>query len=520
MLIACGAWAAFGVSITGPNAIAQDFPSPKQRESALEQRLDELEDEVKDLKKDLKDVKKDAGEKFADGILTLGGGAELRFGGKIELLFLDSEDDVLTGLGAGFVTDEPEAHLELQRLRLEPVIDFNRWISARGQLDFRPTDGDTVLKELVVRHDSNPWWWLESRVQVGLDDRFIRPGRRTKTYPLIGNAFWRDESLAFTWALSFGHRRGLEAARARALAAEAGDAKSSGKKARGGAGTEGFADVSEPEDVSTMVGDAAPAPFDFATNWGELQVIFSLGQGYELGANEVGFDRARFNDLVQDDRELEDDLALREYGLGLAWRREFGALGDLDVLGFYFVVELRSGSVAFLQGPEMTSRLPDNTVTGGYGDSNHTGSSRHGIAVEYFVPASTLLETLEVDTRKSDGLRVVFQWIHGDDGDFEREGWYVQGSYRVSFGKLVADRYFRSLEPIVRYGRLDVDVPNGKALALAGTWDRDALMVGGFLEITGEIFLKLEYVFHGEDTGSRREVDNDELLVELLITFD
>ena len=62
-------------------------------------------------------------------------------------------------------------------------------------------------------------------------------------------------------------------------------------------------------------------PFDFSNNWGAFRASLSLGQGYQLGNKEVAFDAARFNDIIQDDRELEDDLAFGELGIGLGWER-------------------------------------------------------------------------------------------------------------------------------------------------------------------------------------------------------
>jgi hypothetical protein len=502
----------FIATVSSPTAFAQD-DQPGVSKGNVVDRLAQIEDDVDELKKDKND--RDEGN-FADGILTLGGGSQLRFGGKVEMLLIDSDDDAVPTLGPTFATDEPDAHLVLQRLRLAPVFDLNRWISVKAQIDLRATDGDTVLKELIARHDSQPYWWLKSRFQIGLDDRFIRPARRTKGYPLIGNAFWRDESMALTWALSAGHPKGT-------AAAHASESKGKKNKTRGGAATEGFNDSFETDDVSGRgvsgrESGSAPGIFDFAENWGQFQLIFSLGQGYELGSNEVNFDSARFNDLVQDDRSLESDLALREFGVGFGWRRNFQAFGDISILGFFFDDELRASSIAFLQGTQMTARGPGNAVIAGYGNSNDDGSSRCGVTIEYFLPASSIFASSDIKTRKRDGLRMIVQWIRGEDGQLERDGWYVQGSYRVSFGKLVAKRYFRSFEPIVRYGMLDVDAPSGRAVGLPGTWNRQALVIAGILEVTSEVFVKIEYTMNDEDTGGA-DVDNNELLLQLLITF-
>lgn len=481
-------------------------------EAGVREQLEKLSEEVDDLKAKLKKLKDD---KSADSLVTLGGG-NLRLGGKVELNFLDSQNDdhLSDALGSNFVPEHLDPHLELQRLRLAPVFALNRWIKVQSQLDFQ-VDGDTLLKEMAVRHDIQPNWWLRSRFQLGLDDRFIRPARRTKTYPLIGNAFWRDESLAAVWQLTFGHRKGTAAGVERFEKNSEGSGSSGG-----GAFTEGFA-----EDAGGDGGFAADVrgPFDFSNNWGAFRASLSLGQGYQLGNKEVTFDAARFNDIIQDDRELEDDLAFGELGIGLGWERDFERLGDVAVSAFYFTDQLSDGSIAFLTGDLMTNRFPDNSVESGYGDSTSDGSSRYGVGFDYFLSAEDIFPHRKKSLRKQDGLRLAFQFISAEDGELDRDGWYTQASYRFSFGKLLGNRYFRSVEPLVRYGVLNVDAPGSggtsfKDPGLPGTWDRQALTLGAIVEVTGDIFMKFEYVMNSEDGGGV-EVDNDELLLQLLLTF-
>ena len=88
---------------------------------------------------------------------------------------------------------------------------------------------------------------------------------------------------------------------------------------------------------------------------------------------------------------------------------------------------------------------------------------------------------------------------------------------------MIAHRYVRSVEPIVRYGELDVNIaPDPR---LPGLWDRKEFLVGLFVEISGGVLFKAEYVFHREDTGASAslpgpsKVRNDELLLELLLEF-
>ncbi len=435
------------------------------------------------------------------------GGVELRLGGRADLLFVDTENysDPIVG-----ETDEKDPHFELNRLRLVPRLRFNRHVSARAQIDFKPDRGDVRLKEFTVRHRAQPVWWFRSNFRLGLDDRIIRPRRRTRTYPLIGNAFWRDESLGAVWSLRFGNRRG-QPADGRVVEEYSGDEDSTEDEALDFLRADNRGELFE-----------APAdPFDFSSNWGAVTVHLSGGQGPVLDNKEIGRDNAGFNDIVQDDRNIDDDKQISEVGVALEYRRDFSWLGDISVLGFFYHNTLGDESVDFLQ-QDLTIRDNAGNALRGYGDSNKDESWRYGIGGQYFFPASTLFG--DELTRRRDGLRLQAQWIHADDGDFEREGWFVQASYRYSFPeRLIAGRYFRSIEPLVRYGEMDTNL--GPFIDLPTTWDRERWVVGLNIEVTNEILLRAEYAFNSEDTGDSPgtpgpgSVDNDELVIELRFLF-
>jgi hypothetical protein len=462
-------------------------------------------------------------------------------------------------------TDEPDPHFEVDRLRLEPRLDFNREISIHSQIDFHPEDGETVLKEMTVRHNTSPEWWFASDVRLGLDDRFIRPARRTKSYPLIGNAFWRDESVAFQWMLSFGDKDGPPAQETEVIEAvdrgpppkdtagadetapkekATGEEGAPSKKAKGKSKkkkksepdpSESGGGGADPDDEREVGTDAGPgsgslapsasrdrSPFDFTANWGEIRTYFSVGNGYTLDTNQVGFDNAPFNAIVQDNRQIEDDLSIREIGVGLGYRRSFDSLGEAELLGFYYNDRLNDLSVEFLENTLTLRDIVTGDPIAGHGDVEDRRSERFGFGGEYFLSAEHLVGE---DARANDGLRLQGQWISGDDAELRRKGWYIQGSYRWSFPvRLLFDRYFRSIEPLVRYGELDTNL--SPVPTLAGTWDRQQLAVGAIIEVTGEVFFKVEYMFNHEDTGGEvpgvpgpSHVDNDELVVELLLSF-
>jgi hypothetical protein len=564
------------LSAGAPSRAGAQIKSPAERIEDLEARIKDLEEKLEDVEKaqaaaDTKAAEEDP-DFFSGGVITIGG-TKLQFGGKAEFLFIDSENESDPIAGE---TESPDPHFEVNRLRLEPRFILNREISLHSQIDFHPEEGDVVLKEMTARHATDPTWWFGSRARIGLDDRFIRPVRRTKTYPLIGTAFWRDESLLFQWSLRFGDKDGepirvIEEVDPRAPPpddegpterpsgeAEAGppaestraapDEKAGSKKKKdkgkgkgkkkakdgGAGGSPAPAEDSSPATETSVSrasgpGESSPAmtprahgAFDFARNWGEFGLHFSVGDGYTLNNRRIGFDRADFNDIVQDDRTVIGDLTIREIGVGLEYVRNFQRFGELGLLVFYYDDELNDDSIQFLQ-QDLTARDPVTGLpTAGYGDSNTTTAGRFGVGLDYFLSAEQIFR--DPDLRANDGLRIAAQWIRGHDGKFDREGWYVQGSYRWSFPqRLLFDRYFRSIEPLVRYGTYQTNL--APAPLLPGTWDREQLLLGAIIEVTGEIFFKIEYALNDEDTGAGSaqpgpsEVDNDELMVELLLQF-
>lgn len=472
--------------------LGRQLDAARRQIARLERDFGELEDRVDETQGEL-----------PEGFLTLGN-EEFRLEGKLEFLFIDTENIQFAPLGAGGTTIEPDPHAFLQRFRLEPEIELDRHLSLRAQLDFRPTSGDTELREATAVHSVRPVWWFRSQFVVGLEDRFAQPDRRTKTHPLVSNAFFRRESLGFVWKLTFGDDEGPPAA-----GADEEDGRGAGLGRASGPGEEGFDQES--------IGPAARRqenPFDFLENWGEFELYLSLTQGYRLDTNEVGFDEAPVFDLIQDDRELEDDLSFRELGVGLGYQRSFDSLGELHVLGYLFNDELRDASVEFLR-QELTIRDPGGVAIAGYGDSRSTASFRYGARVEYFFPATTILASV-YEADPNDGLRILAQWVDARDGELDRVGWYAQASWRWSFGRLLFDRYFRSLEPVVRYGRLESDI--GPVPTLPGTWDRTEFLAGAILEVTGDTYLQFEYTWYDAETGAG-DVSPSELLVYLLFRF-
>lgn len=505
--------------------LAQPRERPASRES-IELRLQELEQwkaetektQKKEIEKEIaKEVKKSiveaAKEVYSKGVITIGA-AELRLGGKLELNFVDTESEHDSLLGT---TDNPDPHLEFDRLRLEPELDVGKAVGIRGQLDFRPDRGNTLLKEMSFFHDWKHEWWFRTESQIGLDDRFIHIGpsaRLSETYPLLGTAFWRDEEIALMWKGTIGNKRG---AKVEKPVKPAKAPKPPRRRSAPAAEDEAPPALEEVNGRASQTSSTEHEPFDFENNPGALVLHFSVGDGHTLGVKEIGKDQANLQEIVQDDRNVKTGLSLRELGFGIGYERDFNFLGELDFLFFFFDNRLNQDSIDFLQDG-LTVRDLAGIPTAGYGNSEKDYQKRIGFSAGYHLEAYHLLrDWLDLmDTRKGDGLYAFFQYIDAQDGNLDRDGWYVQGSYRLSFPKPLIDNYFHYVEPTVRYGVLDVRMD--QVPSLPGTWDRRQFLVGGVLSVTKKIYIKTEYVFNRESTGAGA-VDSNELIVQLLINF-
>ena len=280
-------------------------------------------------------------------------------------------------------------------------------------------------------------------------------------------------------------------------------------------------------------------PFDFSRNPGQLDLYFSVGNGYALDSDSINEDNAPFNQIIGDERNFNGSLAIREFGFGLGYRRSFESLGELSLLGFYYNDELSDQSLEYLRN-QLTVVIPGGDpanpadVIAGYGSSSSDLSYRLGVGGEYFVPLALFLDE-DANLRKGDGLRIAGQWIKAADGELRRETWYVQGSFRWSVPEwedpkdgrksrgLIDHRYFRSFEPLVRYGELDINLT--PVPELAPLWDREQLLFALIAEVTSNVFLKAEYAINWEDTGASAtfsgpdSVANNQFILELLLQF-
>ena len=214
----------------------------------------------------------------------------------------------------------------------------------------------------------------------------------------------------------------------------------------------------------------------------------SLTNGVPVGDRRIGEDRS-FRIIGYEEQNWDENSSkLIGYNAGLK-----GKIADLirfDLMTFGYASRLTDDDLAFLSG------------ISGYG----TGSSR----VNTFFGASGRL--------RAAGLTLFTQLCNGRVGLLGRAAWYVQASYKVEWGgfSLGGRKILRSVEPLVRYGVLDIDIPHDPADPF--TWNRDRLTVALLLEVFKELELKIEYTINGETTGGS-EVGNDEFLFQMQFQF-
>jgi len=278
-------------------------PEPRP-EVSLEERLQVLLKEIDELAAEIKKQKPEQGKKEDTGFLSL---VDERFdlGGQVKFLLVDpqSEPDFSDARG------EDGPHMRLERVRLSPRIRFTGKkdpisIIAQGDLDFLARDPAEVrarVKEFHVTFEGAPLDWLDCRLRVGLDDRFMRPPHETELWPLAGTSFWRREAVGLFFRTRAGELRSF---------------------------------------------------------WGRLGLMASLTNGYKLNDKESGETIDRFNMIGEKGRLGEGDSELREYGFGLGWEKRWrdedtgGFLDRIEtsVQGFYYNDSLADDEQSYFSG--------------------------------------------------------------------------------------------------------------------------------------------------------------------------
>lgn len=215
----------------------------------------------------------------------------------------------------------------------------------------------------------------------------------------------------------------------------------------------------------------------------ELYWHFSLTNGYELSETSPAEDKS--HKFICDAKQYGDSNENKEAGIGAGVKHSFAENHSLDVFGFGYLAKLSGDDKTVLRS------IP------GYGNSGDDRKEMAGAAADY---------------RLGD-LSLGAEYIASGYGSLDRDGFFVQAAYKIKTG---AGKCFTSIEPLIRYGELNVDLPNDPSDSL--TWNREKITLALIVEIEKNVLLKNEYYINRESTGGA-EVDNDELLVQLEIRF-
>src|SRR5690606_15054753 len=91
------------------------------------------------------------------------------------------------------------------------------------------------------------------------------------------------------------------------------------------------------------------------------------------------------------------------------------------------------------------------------------------------------------------------QMIAAQDGELDRLGWYIEGSYKFD---ITGWRYIDTIRPLISYSVLDSDIaPNPTANNGSMTWDRRQWTFAVISELTRNVTFRSEYQLNLEDTG-------------------
>ncbi len=217
-------------------------------------------------------------------------------------------------------------------------------------------------------------------------------------------------------------------------------------------------------------------------NAGPLYWRFSATNGRRLADRRAGEDNVYY--IPTDDDDNNENNANKQIGVGIGLSHDFKEGHKIDILPFWYAADLSDKDIAYL-----------NTIAG-YADTANKDQSRYGVNLDYTLGAFNFLG----------------QYMAAEDGLMDRDGWYVQPSYKQKLGM----NRLKSLEIVLRYEQYNVDLPN--VPTDSRTWDRQAATVAVISEMVSGFKIKTEYYINTEDTGGA-DVDNNELLVQAEVKF-
>lgn len=217
-------------------------------------------------------------------------------------------------------------------------------------------------------------------------------------------------------------------------------------------------------------------------NSGPIYWRFSATNGRRLRDRQASEDKT-FPISTYDDDNGENN-ANKQIGVGLGLKHVFKEGHTVDLFPYWYTADLSDQDISYL-----------NTIAG-YTDTNNRDQTLYGVNLDYTLG----------------GFNFFAQYMGAKDGVMERDGWYVQPSYKQKLGM----NRLKSVEVILRYEQYNVDLPD--VPTDARTWDRQTTTVAVISEIVRGFKIKTEYYFNQEDTGGA-SVDNNELLVQAEVKF-
>jgi len=189
--------------------------------------------------------------------------------------------------------------------------------------------------------------------------------------------------------------------------------------------------------------------------------------------------------ITHDDDDNVEKNGNKQVGIGIGIDLPIKENHKIDILPFYYHSRLSGNDVAYLQKIST------------YGASNGKKQERYGFNFEYRLNAFTLFA----------------QVMRATDGIMDRDGWYIQPSYKIKCKKR---KTFKAFEFLLRYEEYNVDLT--KDPTDSRTWDRETITLAILTDVVKNTKIKTEYYFHGESTGGSG-VNNNEFLLQLEVKF-
>lgn len=121
-------------------------------------------------------------------------GLDLQIGGEFELEIVDSQSDstVITDANGKVLggANSPDSRMSIDKVVITPKVFLETGIQFQADIEFGP--GSSKIDEAWIKIPNLPF---NSWIKLGLEDVFMKPHRKTESYPLLGHAFWQDEDL-------------------------------------------------------------------------------------------------------------------------------------------------------------------------------------------------------------------------------------------------------------------------------------------------------------------------------------